>query len=91
LFLIVLASSAAAHWVAERIDGVVAVVRENSVIVKTSAGKSVETAFDPKTTYTRGPEPIRNTEIKVGDRVVIRVRMVNRKLVADAVQVRTSR
>ena len=66
----------------------VAAIGENSVIVKTSAGRSVETAFDRKTTYTRGPAQIRNTEIKVGDRVVIRARLVNQQLVADIVQVR---
>jgi hypothetical protein len=69
---------------------VVAVIGENSVIIKTSGGRSVETAFDPKTMYTRGPAQIRSTEIKVGDRVVIRARLVNQKLVADAVYVRAA-
>ncbi len=87
LLCVLLASHAGAHWVAEKIAGVVAIVGENSVTVKTSGGRSVETAFDPKTTYTRGPAQIRNTEIKVGDRVVIRARLVNQKLVADIVHV----
>jgi hypothetical protein len=65
-------------------------IGEDSVIVRTPGGKFVETIFDLKTIFARGTQPIRNTEIKVGDHIAIRARLVKQKVVAETVQVQTS-
>lgn len=55
--------------------------------VKTSAGKAVTVAFDPKTTYTRSKQSIQKADIKIGDRIVIHAMEMNEKLFAHTVEI----
>ncbi|MDP9052940.1 MAG: hypothetical protein M3N93_01345 [Acidobacteriota bacterium] len=88
LSLALLAPNGVAHGGEEHVIGTVAVISDASVTVRTSAGKTVEVGFDAKmTTYERGKQPIRKTDIKVGDRVVIHAMEVHEKLVAHSVEV----
>ena len=50
----------------------------------------VAVGFDAKTTYSRGKQAVRKTDIKVGDRVVIHADEVNEKLVAHTVELGTA-
>jgi hypothetical protein len=88
LSLALLPTIATAHGGEEHVIGTVATISDTSVTVKTTAGKSVEVAFDPKmTTYVRAKTPIQKSDIKVGDRVVIHAMEVDEKLVAHSVEV----
>jgi hypothetical protein len=88
LSLALLPTIATAHGGEEHVIGTVATISDASVTVKTTAGKSVEVAFDPKmTTYVRAKTPIQKSDIKVGDRVVIHAMEVDEKLVAHSVEV----
>jgi hypothetical protein len=78
---------AAAHGGEEHVIGTVAKISDTSVTVKTTAGKTVDVGLEAKTTYTRAKQPIRQTDIKVGDRIVIHAAEVNEKLVAHTVEV----
>jgi hypothetical protein len=88
--LVLLPTLATAHGGEEHVTGTVAKVSETSVTVKTTAGKTVEVAFDAKTTYTRAKQPIQKSEIKMGDRIVIHAMEVNKKLVAHTVELGTA-
>jgi hypothetical protein len=88
--LVLLPILATAHGGEEHVTGTVAKVSETSVTVKTTAGKTVEVAFDAKTTYTRAKQPIEKSEIKVGDRIVIHAMEMNKKLVAHTVELGTA-
>ena len=77
---------ATAHGGEEHVTGTVTKISDTSVMVKTTAGKSVDVGFDAKTTYARGKEPIQKTDIKVGDRIVIHAAEINEKLVAHSVE-----
>jgi hypothetical protein len=77
---------AVAHGGEEHVTGIVTKISDTSVTVKTTAGKTVEVSFDPKTTYARAKQPIRKTDIKIGDRIVIHAAEVNEKLVAHTVE-----
>jgi hypothetical protein len=87
VFLALLPTIAAAHGGEEHVTGTVTKVSDTSVTVKTAAGKTVEVGFDAKTTYTHAKQPIRNADIKVGDRIVIHAAEVNEKLVAHTVEI----
>ena len=87
LFLALLPSIAAAHGGEEHVIGTVTKISDTFVTVKTTAGKTVEVGFDPKTTCTRAKQPIQKTDIKVGDRIVIHAVEVNEKLVAHTVEI----
>jgi hypothetical protein len=90
LSLWLLPAIATAHGGEEHVTGTVTKVSDTSVTVKTTAGKTVEVAFDAKmTTYERAKQPIRKTDIKVGDRIVIHAMKVNEKLVAHNVEIGT--
>jgi len=89
LWCALLGTNAGAHWISARVSGVVSDVAENSVTVRTSNGRSVEAVLDLRTTYSRGPEMILRSEIRVGDHITVRTRFVKQKVVADAVQVTT--
>jgi uncharacterized membrane protein len=89
LLWVALAFNAEAHRTAEQIAGVVAVVSESAVTIRTVKGRSVDAIFDSMTRYVRGDETISRSQIKTGDRVVMRVRFVNRQLLAERVQVTT--
>ena len=91
LSLALLPTIAVAHGGKEHVTGTVTKISDASVTVKTTAGKTVEVAFDAKmTTYERAKKPIQKTDIKVGDRVVIHAMEVNEKLVAHSVEVGTA-
>ena len=81
---------ARAHGGEEHVTGTVTKISDTSVTVKTTAAKTVEVAFDAKTTYARGKEPLQKTDIKVGDRIVIHAVEVNEKLVAHTVAIGTA-
>ena len=88
LSLALLPTIAVAHGGKEHVTGTVTKISDASVTVKTTAGKTVEVAFDAKmTTYERAKKPIQKTDIKVGDRVVIHAMEVNEKLVAHSVEI----
>ena len=78
---------ATAHGGEEHVTGTVTKISDNSVTVKTTAGKTVEVGFDPKTTFARAKQPIQKTDIKVGDRIVIHAMEMNEKLVAHTVEI----
>ena len=88
--LALLPTIARAHGGEEHVTGTVTKISDASVTVKTTAGKTVEVAFDAKTTYARGKEPLQKTDIKVGDRIVIHAVEVNEKLVAHTVAIGTA-
>lgn len=79
-----------AHGGEEHVIGTVTNVSASSVTVKTSAGKSVDVAFDSGTTYSRANQAIQAADIKAGDRIVIHAKEVNEKLVAHTVEIGTS-
>jgi hypothetical protein len=81
---------ATAHGGEEHVTGTVIKISDTSVTVKTTAGKTVEVAFDAKTTYARAKQPIQKTDIKVGDRIVIHAIEMNKKLVAHTVEIGTA-
>jgi len=81
------AAIASAHGGEEHVTGTVSMISDNSVTVKTTAGKIVEIAFDAKTTFTRAKQPIQKADIKTGDRIVVHAAEVDHKLVAHTVQI----
>ena len=88
VFLVLLPTIATAHGGEEHVTGTVTKLSDTSVTVKTTAGKTVEVAFDAKmTTYERAKKPIQKTDIKVGDRIVIHAMEMNEKLVAHTVEI----
>ena len=84
---VLLPGVAAAHGGEEHVTGTVTKISDNSVTVKTVAGKIVEVAFDAKTTFARAKQPIEKTAIKTGDRIVIHAAEVNEKLIAHTVEI----
>ena len=78
---------ATAHGGEEHVIGTVVKISDTSVTVKTTAGKTVEVAFDAKTTYARAKHPIQKTDIKVGDRIVVHAMEMDKKLVAHTVEI----
>ena len=89
--LALLPTIATAHGGEEHVTGTVTKISDTSVTVKTTAGKTVEVAFDAKmTTYERAKQPIQKTDIKVGDRGVIHAMEVNEQMVAHSVEVGTA-
>jgi hypothetical protein len=79
---------ATAHGGEEHVIGTVVRISDTSVSVRTTAGKTVDVGFDAKmTTYVRAMQPIKKTDIKVGDRIVIHAMEVNEKLVAHSVEI----
>src|ERR1700731_573433 len=88
LSLALLPMTATAHGGEEHVIGTVTRISDTSISVRTTAGKIVEVSFDAKmTTYARGKQPIKKTDIKVGDRIVIHAMEVNEKLVAHSVEI----
>jgi hypothetical protein len=89
--LALLPTIATAHGGEEHVTGTVTKISDTSVTVKTTAGKTVEVAFDAKTTYARAKQPIEKTDIKVGDRIVIHAMEMDKKLVAHTVEIGTAK
>jgi len=88
--LLLLATLAVAHGGREHVMGTVTAISNTSVTVKTAAGKSVEVAFDAKTTFSKSDQPIDKGAIKVGDRVVIHAEKSGTKLIAHTVETGTA-
>jgi hypothetical protein len=65
-------------------------VTDNSVTVKTTAGKVVEVRLDEKTTYLRGTQTQQKSDMKVGDRVVIDATKTGNTLVAHQIKLGTA-
>jgi hypothetical protein len=84
--LALLPTTVLAHGGEEHVTGTVGSISDTSVIVKTTAAKTVEVGFDAKTTFARAKKPIQKSDIKVGDRIVIHAVEVNEKLVAHTVE-----
>jgi hypothetical protein len=88
--LALLPAVVSAHGGEEHVTGTVVKISDSSVTVKTTEGKSVDVAFDAKTTFARSKAVIAKTDIKVGDRVVIHAVEVNGKLIAHTVEIGAS-
>jgi hypothetical protein len=88
--LLLSSTIASAHGGEEHVTGTVTKISDNSVTVKTTAGKIVEIGFDAKTTFARAKQPIQKTDIKAGDRIVIHAAEVSGKLVAHTVEIGTA-
>lgn len=87
LFLILASIQAAfGHEGFEHVMGTVSKVSAQSVTVNTTGHKTVEVGITAKTTYTRDKKKVAASEMKVGDRVMVEAKEVNKKLVADSVQ-----
>ncbi len=78
---------ALAHGGLEHVVGVVTAISPASITVKTTAGKTVEVAFDPKTTFSKAAKPIAKETIQPGDRVVIHAAEAGNKLTARTVEI----
>ena len=78
---------ALAHGGLEHVVGVVTAISTASITVKTTAGKTVEVAFDPKTTFSKAAKPIAKESIQPGDRVVIHAAEAGAKLTARTVEI----
>jgi hypothetical protein len=81
---------ALSHGGLEHVRGTVAKISEGSVTVATTAGKTVEVLLDAGTTYARAGQPIRKSDLKVGDRVVIHAAEKGATLTAHTVEVGVS-
>lgn len=82
---------ALAHGGLEHVMGVVQKISPTSVTVVATNGKSTEVVFDPKTTYAKNGHAIQESDIKVGDRVVIHAAKSGDKLVARTVEAGTTK
>jgi hypothetical protein len=79
---------AATNGADEYVVGTVSKISESAVTVKTAAGKFVKVSFGEKTIYLRAKRPIKRSSIHGGDRIVIYVVKVKKKLIANTVEVR---
>ena len=77
---------ARAHDGGEDVTGTIQSVSDKSVTVKTTKGKTVDVKLDGKTEYTRGKVAAKQTDLKVGDRVVVHAMEMNEVLTAHLVQ-----
>ncbi len=85
--LLLAAAFAFAHGGLEHVIGTVAKVSPDSVTVTTTAGKTVEVVLAAKTTYSKADQTIQQTDIQVGDRVVIHAEKEGGRLIAHTVAV----
>ncbi len=88
--LALLTADALAHGGLEHVIGTVVKISDNTISVKTLAGKIVEIGLDEKTTYTRAKIAIDKKSIKEGDRVVIHAAEIKEKLLARTVEIGTA-
>ena len=79
---------AVANVAEEYVAGTVSKISENTITVRTAAGKFIKVTLDEKTTYLHAKRPIHRSSIRDGDRVVIRALKVENRLKADTVEVR---
>ena len=74
------------HGGMEHVMGTISKVSAQSVTVETTAKKMVEVGLDSKTKYTRNDTKALVGDLKIGDRVMIEAKEVNKKLVAETVK-----
>ncbi len=88
LFTLVLtAGSAYAHNGMEHVMGTVASIKDNSITVTTTDGKTQTVTTTADTKYSKMNAAIALKDIKVGDHVVIHATKKDNKLIAATVQV----
>jgi hypothetical protein len=87
----IISSMALAHGGLEHVMGVVQKISQTSVTVSTTDGKSREVVFDAKTTYAKNGHAVLETDIKVGDRVVIHAAKSGDKFIARTVEAGTAK
>ena len=87
---LVLAAAALAHGDKKHVLGTVEKINSDSVVVKTSAGKSVEVKLTSSTVYISAAgsqeKPAKLADLAVGDRVVIHATPAGDTLSADEVK-----
>ena len=87
LFLLLATTRIAfAHNGVEHVMGTVTKVSAQALTIETKEKKAVEVELSSKTKYTRDDKAASASELKVGDRVMVNVKEVNKKLVADSVK-----
>ena len=91
LCLLFVSTLAVAHGGLEHVMGVVQKISPTSVTVSTTDGKSREVVLDAKTTYAKNGHAVQETDIKVGDRVVIHAAKSGDKFIARTVQAGTAK
>jgi hypothetical protein len=79
-----------AHDGMEHVSGVVAKVSDQSVLVTTAAGKTVEVMLAEDTTYTRVGKPMQKSDLTVGDHVLIHAVEKGSTLTAHTVAARAA-
>lgn len=88
--LIAALASPAVSWAheghSEKVMGTVSSVDGNTVMVKTTAGKTVMVMLDAKTKITRGKTTLKVADLKVGDRVVAQGPEEKEMIMATSVQ-----
>ena len=87
---LVLAVAAFAHGNKKHVMGIVEKINADSVVVKTTAGKSVEVKLTSSTVYVSAAggqdKPAKLSDLAVGDRVVIHATPSGETLSADEVK-----
>lgn len=84
--MILIAGVAYAHGGMEHIMGTVVSMTDNSITVKTMAGKTQTVNTTADTKYTQMDKPIVMKDLKEGDRIVIEVVKKDGKLIAAEVK-----
>jgi hypothetical protein len=74
----------------EHVQGVVAQVSDQSVLVTTAAGKTVTVVLDDQTTYARAGKPMQKSDLTVGDHVLIHAVEKGSTLTAHTVAARAA-
>jgi hypothetical protein len=80
------AGPAPAHEGADRAMGVVESVTEERIVIRASDGHSVAFRLTPETRFSRGEAPARSSDVRVGERAVVRGRRAGGEV--EAVRVR---
>ena len=84
--MMLIAGVAYAHGGMEHIMGTVVSMTDNSITVKTMAGKTQTVNTTADTKYTQMDKPIAMKDLKEGDRIVIEVVKKDGKLIAAEVK-----
>lgn len=84
--LLVTASAALAHGNKKHVLGTVEKINADSIVVKTSDGKSVDVKLVPATVFLKNSQPSKLQDLAVGDRVVIHATPKGDTLEADEVK-----
>jgi hypothetical protein len=70
----------------DRVMGTVAGIDDQSIAIKTKAGKTVRVPIDEQTVVLRGDAKVARTEITLGERAVVSVGSKNNKHVASQIR-----